>query len=66
MNFNFLTKQYEEIQSTREYGIENLWAEVGGYIGMLMGFSLIQVFDLLLMLVKWMQRTSNTRHSSLQ
>ena len=57
IDFNFLTKKYEEVQNLREYGMDSLWAEVGGYIGIFLGYSLLQVVDMLLTFLKWMLKS---------
>ena len=57
IDFNFLTKKYEEVQNLREYGMDSLWAEVGGYIGIFLGYSLLQVVEVLLVFPKWMLKT---------
>ena len=64
IHFIFLTKKYEEVQSIREYGMDSLWAEVGGYIGIFLGYSLLQVVEVLLMFPTWMLEKSSSKQSS--
>ena len=53
LEIKFLTNKFEEIVSNREYGMDNLWAEIGGYVGIFLGYSLIQVFDCFKTMVDW-------------
>lgn len=59
--FNLLTKKYEEVQNLRAYGMDSLWAEVGGYIGIFLGYSILHVIELMLMLPKWIQENVATK-----
>ena len=63
IDFNFLSKKYEEVQNLREYGMDSLWAEVGGYIGIFLGYSLLQVVEVLLMFSNWMLETFPSKWS---
>lgn len=38
---------FEETTNVRSFGQASLWANIGGYIGMLLGLSLLQVPDII-------------------
>ena len=42
VDFRYLSNEYEEIKNVRDIGLENLVANIGGYVGMLLGVSLLQ------------------------
>ena len=43
----------EKLQTVLSYGLENLIAEVGGYVGLFLGISIVQIIDIL----DWLGRT---------
>ena len=43
----YSTDTFEEITNVKSFGISSLWANIGGYIGMVLGLSLFQVPDML-------------------
>ena len=48
IDFRYLTNEYEEIQNVKDFGLESLVANIGGYVGMFLGFSLLQFSSLLI------------------
>ena len=44
--------RYEETINRRDFGFEMFWASIGGFIGMFLGFSLLQIPDLIMKLMK--------------
>ena len=43
---------YQEILNTRAFGMDNLWANIGGYVGIFCGYSLLQVTNHFLDIMK--------------
>lgn len=41
----FVTKQYKEIRQIRAYGMMSLFGNVGGFVGLLLGYALVHVSD---------------------
>ena len=41
------TETFQEIQNVRDFGIESMWSGSGGFIGIFLGYSLLQVPDIL-------------------
>lgn len=41
------TRNYQEIENLAEFGFESFWSSVGGFIGIFMGYSLLQVPEIL-------------------
>ena len=37
------SKSYQEIENLREFGFESFWSAVGGFVGIFMGYSLLQL-----------------------
>ena len=45
---------YMEIQQIRAYSIQDLVGDIGGYLGLFLGFALLQIPELLLKIYVWM------------
>ena len=45
-NLNYLSQSYREIVNTLGFDMATLWSQVGGFIGMFLGYSLLQVPEL--------------------
>ena len=42
LEFNYLEDMYQEVTNHRDFDIETLASNVGGFIGMFLGYSLLQ------------------------
>ena len=40
-------RKYQEIVNTRDFGMDNFWISVGGFVGLFLGYSLSQIPELL-------------------
>ena len=47
-----MDKTYQEIVNERDFGFESFWSSVGGFVGIFLGYSLLEFPDLLDKLVK--------------
>ena len=47
IQFVYAARSYQEIRNQEEFGFESFWSSVGGFIGIFMGYSLLQIPDLL-------------------
>ena len=52
VDFRYLSNEYEEIKNVRDIGLENLVANIGGYVGMLLGVSLLQCSTFLITILQ--------------
>ena len=43
----YSTEIYQEISNIRDYNLDTLWSSVGGFIGIFLGYSLLQLPELL-------------------
>ena len=43
LQFTYMNENYEELLSFREFGIEGLGAGIGGYVGIFLGYSFLQI-----------------------
>ena len=48
----------DETKNVRSFGITNLWAGIGGYVGMILGFSFLQVPDILSNMIRYAKSKS--------
>ena len=53
---DFMEKNFKEIKQVNAFGIESLIGNVGGYIGLFLGFSIIQLPNLCLDVKRWLYR----------
>ena len=47
--------KYQEIVNEREFSFETFWSSVGGFVGIFMGYSLLQIPDLVEMVWIWVK-----------
>ena len=47
IKFLYKSKYYMEIRNSKDFGFESFWSAVGGFIGIFMGYSLLQLPELL-------------------
>ena len=38
-------QDYQEIRKERDYGIDSLWSNIGGFLGIFIGYSLLNLFN---------------------
>ena len=48
LKFQYRNDKYWEIKNTRDFGMTSLWSDVGGFVGIFLGFSLFQLAEILL------------------
>ena len=51
--FRYIEDDFEEIENHREFTLDCLYGNMGGYIGMILGYSLIQTADAISLLLTW-------------
>ena len=56
-NFNiFYSSDFiDDTQNVRSFGKANLWASIGGYVGMILGFSFLNVPDIVLNMINYVK-----------
>ena len=57
----YLDRSYEEIINEREFGLESLWSTVGGFIGIFIGTSLVEVPSLVITAWNWIWNLQNKK-----
>ena len=53
MNFQYRTDQYLDIINKRDFGARNLWSSIGGFVGIFLGYSLLQLPEILVTKINW-------------
>ena len=53
IHFRHIEDDFEEIENIRDLPLDSLYGNIGGYIGIFLGYSLIQMADALSLLTKW-------------
>ena len=53
MELAYMDESYQEFINAREFGFESFWAGVGGFVGMFLGYSFLQIPDTLAELWIW-------------
>ena len=56
IQLEYATRSYQEIRNQEDFGFESFWSSVGGFIGIFMGYSLLQIPDLLKLLPAFIQK----------
>ena len=60
----FLESNFKEIKKVRAFGIESLVGNVGGYVGLFLGFSIIQLPTFFMVLVRKLQTSYESSKST--
>ena len=47
VTINYIAQTYKLICNTREFSLKDLWSQIGGFVGIFLGYSLLQLPDLL-------------------
>ena len=47
MKFLYKEKYYQEIENVRDFGFETFWSSVGGFVGIFLGYSMLQFPELI-------------------
>ena len=45
IRIEYMEKYYQEILDGQEFGFESFWSAVGGFLGIFMGYSMLQLPD---------------------
>ena len=45
MKFWYRDKHYQEIQNTKNFNFESFWSGIGGFVGIFLGYSMLQLVD---------------------
>ena len=53
--FYYTNTRYQEIINVRDFGFESLWSGVGGFVGIFMGTSILQIPNLISEIWKWVR-----------
>ena len=47
ISVSYATETFQEIANLRDFNVETLWSSAGGFVGIFLGYSLLQVPELL-------------------
>ena len=66
--FNYFCSSdyFEETINVRNFGLDSLWANIGGYVGMLLGISCLQLPDLVSHLIQYLPKKKSPLHQTTQ
>lgn len=56
--FSYMERFYQEISNTQDFSFESFWSTVGGFIGIFLGYPLLQLPDLLSFIVSLFKNCS--------
>ena len=45
LKFVYRMQKYQEIKNEKEFSLEMLWSGIGGFVGMFIGYSMLQLLD---------------------
>ena len=45
MKFIYKMQKYQEVKNEKEFSLEMLWSSIGGFVGMFIGYSMLQFLD---------------------
>ena len=50
---------FQEIINARDFGVESCWSGIGGFVGIFVGYSILQLPDFLYFVLQWLIRALN-------
>ena len=55
-DFSFVSGEttYKEITNTRDFGFESFWSSVGGFVGIFVGYSIMNLSDVVVGFITWL------------
>ena len=53
IQYQDLGSEFFETVNTRDFGFESLWSSLGGIVGIFLGYSIIDVFEMISNLFAW-------------
>ena len=53
IEFFYMDENYQEIVNQRDFTLSAFWSSTGGFVGMFLGYSLIQIPDAISMILQW-------------
>ena len=59
---NYGSESYKYFKNVRSFSIYDFWSQVGGFIGMLLGYSLLQVPDILMGIIQMISGNFSNEH----
>ena len=59
LKVEYATIGFREIRNYRAFGLLSLWSQIGGFIGIFLGYSLLQVPELTCGIIDWAKRVMN-------
>ena len=54
---HYSTDNYKEIRNIRQFGLYDLWSQIGGFVGIFLGYSLLQIPEIITNLISWLTKT---------
>ena len=62
----FTDTTYMEIEQVRDYGIQDVVGDVGGYLGLFLGFALLQIPEVIFTIISWIKDILRLKHSKVE
>ena len=56
LRFSYLNEEYQEIVNSKDFGLQSFWSNIGGFIGIFLGYSLLQTPDLFASIIVFLRR----------
>ena len=63
ISFIMGSEMFQEITNVRDFGKESCWSGIGGFIGLFMGYSILQFPEILVSACQWLLRASKAIYS---
>ena len=56
LDVSYSSDYFEETTNVQNFGVDSLWANIGGYVSMLLGIAFFQVPDVVLFIYRYVQK----------
>ena len=53
INYRDLGSQFFETVNSKDFGLENLWSSIGGIVGIFLGYSVINIYEMMIHSIVW-------------
>ena len=61
LELQYMIRLYQEIENTRDFGLESFWSSVGGFVGIFLGYSLLSLPNVLEKILQWLREKTKNR-----
>ena len=56
LEINYLSEIFQEIQNKKDFGFEAFWSSIGGFVGIFLGYSMLQIPEMVPLIIDFFKQ----------